>query len=282
MSALAPGELRARNRPFVVLAVAFVRAVCGLCLAFPLASLVEQSGVGQRAEGDRALFQGGGYLLVELLRLHGTSLAAAARGLLPVLALGLLLTAACNAVLLVTINARERLSSLPWLSLSLSRMPALSVLGLGTVIAQGLIVLLGALAADSVPNWLDRPQLSSALQAVAWLLTLLAAGGLGGFADLTRAALIREQATLPHALVRAWTCAKARPIRAHFGWLPYALPLLAAALLAYALTGALDVSRPGAWRVAMVFCLHQLVILVSVAARAAWFARALRFVAAAH
>ena len=105
MNALGPGEIRARRRPFVVLAIAGLRILSGFCLAWPLASLVASSGVGLRPEGDRALFEAGGYLLLELLRLQGGALTAASRGLVPVLLLGLVLTAACNAALLVALNA---------------------------------------------------------------------------------------------------------------------------------------------------------------------------------
>jgi hypothetical protein len=45
------------------------------------------------------------------------------------------------------------------------------------------------------------------------------------------------------------------------------------------LSGLIDVSRPGAWRLVAVFAAHQLVIVTSLAARAGWFARALRLVA---
>ena len=97
MTPLGPSEMRARRRPFVVLSIAGVRLLLGLCLALPLASLVAESGVGQSPRGDRALFEGGGYLLLEVLRVQGANLAATARGLVPLLLLGLLVTAACNA-----------------------------------------------------------------------------------------------------------------------------------------------------------------------------------------
>ena len=49
--------------------------------------------------------------------------------------------------------------------------------------------------------------------------------------------------------------------------------------IAAQLTGWLDVSRPGTWRITLVFVAHQLVVLASVALRAAWYARALRLTA---
>lgn len=281
MSPLSPGEIRARRRPFVVLGVALLRLFCGCCLALPLASLVAEAGVGLRPEGDRALFEGGGYLLLEVARLHGQALAGAARGLLPVLALGLLVTAACNAALLVALNTHGRLSSLPWLTRAAARVPALSVLGVGTALAQGLLLLVGAIAADGFPEPLAKPQLASLLQLLPWLVAALGAGALGGFADVTKAALVRYESPLPVALSRSWQTLRTRPWRSAFGWLPYAAPYALAALAATFVTSGLDVSRPGAWRVAAVFAVHQAVVVVGVACRAAWFARALRAVCAA-
>ena len=93
MSDLSPGEIRFARRPFAILGVAAVRLLVGFLLAWPLAAVVSESGIGLRSEGDRALFEGGGYLLLELLRLHGADFAASLRGLAPLAALGLVVTA---------------------------------------------------------------------------------------------------------------------------------------------------------------------------------------------
>lgn len=276
MTPLAPGDIRARRRPGVILTVALGRLLCGLCLAWPLASLLAESGVGQRAEGDRALFEGGGYLLLEVLRLHGPALSAALRGLLPVLALGFLLGTLGNAALLVALNLRGALRGVDWLARALARLPALCVLGVGTTLAQGLVLLLAALAADGLPDPLAQPRLATAFSLLPWAGAALAAGALGGFSDVTKAALVRHESSLVVALGHAWLTARARPLFGTFGWLPYAAPFLAAVALAAPLTEWLDVSRPGAWRVGLVLALHQLVIVVAVSVRAAWYARALR------
>lgn len=280
MTQAPPGEIQARRRPFVILSIALGRLAVGLCLASPLASLFAESGVAQRAEGDRALFEGGGYLLVELLRLHGPALAAALRGLLPLLTLAWLLTALGNAALLVALSARDRLGPLSWLSPALSRLPALCVLGVGTALAQGLLLLLGALLADGVPEPLTSPRQVTLLQVSLWLAAWLAASALGGFADVVKAALVRHDSPLVVALARAWQAARSRPFFGFFGWTPYAVPLALAALGSAWATGVLDVSQPGAWRVAAVLVLHQSVVLIAVACRAAWYARALRGVCA--
>jgi hypothetical protein len=265
----------------VILGVALARLFCGLCLAMPLASVLSEAGLGQRAEGDRALFESGGYLLVEVLRLHGATVTAAARGLLPVLALGLVLTSLGNGALLLALQTQGRLRGSALLSAAFSRLPALCAIAVGTALTQGLVLLVAAVLADGLPAPLSRPQQGTALQVALWLVALLAAGALGGFGDVAKAALVRYESSAVAALGRAWRVVSLRPTFGLLGWVPFSLPFAAAVLGASWLAGAVDVSRPGAWRVAAVFAAHQSVIVVAVACRAAWFAAALRAVCAA-
>ena len=281
MTPLGPAEMRARRRPLVVLAIAAFRLLFGFCLAWPLATLVSESGVGQTPTGDRALFEGGGYLLLELARLQGANLAATVRGLLPLLLLGLALTAACNAALLIALNVRERLELKSWLGQALTRWPALLVLGFGTGFVQLMIVVLATLGSDAVPEPLARPVAASLGQLAVWLLAAALAGGAGGFSDVVKASLVRHGEGLMPALGRAARCLRLRPLATCFGFVPFAAVFLACALGAALLSEKLDVSAPGAWRVGAVFALHQLVVVSSVALRASWFARALRLAASA-
>jgi hypothetical protein len=281
MTLLGPSDVQARRRPFVVLSVAALRLVAGFCLAFPLASLLGSSGVGAHADGDRVLFEGGGYLLLEVLRLQGPSLLAVMRGLVPVLALGLLLTALCNAALLVALNVNGRLELRAWLSRAFERLPGVVVLGVGTALGQAVLFGLGVLLSAAIPASLSNPLRSSALELATWLVVALGAGALGGAADVAKACFVRSQAGLAAALRQAFSCLSRRPFLASFGWLPYALLFGAAMAAAGWLSGGLDVSRPGGSRVAAVFVVHQLVILLSVALRAVWFARASRLAAVA-
>jgi hypothetical protein len=271
--------MRARRRPLVVLSIAGVRLLLGLALALPLASLVAESGVGQSPRGDRVLFEAGGYMLLEVLRLQGPNLAAAARGVLPLLLVGFMLTAACNAALLVALNLRGRLRWGPWLSRAFSYVPAQVVLGVGTGLAQLVVLLAGLLLTDAVPTSLERPVAVSAMELSIWLLAALVTGGLGSVSDVAKAALVRDDAGLTAAVQRAFACARRAPVTAILGFLPYGLLLIAAVWGAAHLTSLLDVSRGGAWRVACVLVLHQAVSLASVALRAAWYARALRLAA---
>jgi hypothetical protein len=279
VSPLGPGLIRATRRPLLVLSVAALRIFAGLCLAWPLSSLLTSTGVGLRAEGDRALFEGGGYLLLELVRLRGSELEAVARGLLPVLVLGLVLTAACNAALLVGLNLHGRLRGRELLSRAGERLPALVVLGVGTALAQLVLIIAGLIAVEAIPESLAQPVATSCAQGALWLVVALAAGALGGFSDVVKASLVRHESRLGDGLSRALKCLKHLPIRATFGWIPCALACFFVAILVAKLCELCDVGQAGAWRVAAIFTLHQLVILTAVGARAAWFARALRLVA---
>jgi hypothetical protein len=279
VSALGPSEISAWRRPFAVLAIAGLRLFAGFCLALPFSSLVASTGIGMRAEGDRALFEGGGYLLLELLRLHVGELVATARGLMPLLLLGLVLTCACNVALLIALDVRERLPSREWLALTWARLPAQLVVVTGAALAQLVLVFAGSVAIGAIPEPLAKPVATTLGQIAVLVLIAVLAGAVGGFADVTKASLVRHEAPLSQSLARGWSCVRSRPISACFGWVPWAAPFVLAGLLAARLSEVIDVSRPGLWRIASVFLVHQLVILVGVACRAAWFARALRLVA---
>lgn len=282
MTPLGPGEIRARRRPFVVLAIAGLRLLAGFCLALPLQSLVAASGVGLRVEGDRALFEGGGYLLLEVLRLEGPELAAVARGLFPLLGLALLLGLTANATLLVALNFGGRLALGEWLTRSLQRLPGLVVLSLGTALGQLVLFALGAALAGAVPDVMSRPLATSAARVAVWLACACIAGALGGLSDVAKACFVRHDASIVSALRQARSCLRGRPLPACFGWLHYAVALGLAVLAAAKASELLDVSKPGGLRLVAVLAVHQLVVLLAVALRASWFGRALRLAASAR
>lgn len=276
MSAVGPGQLRARARPLLIASIAGLRAAFALCLAWPLASLVASSGIGARSQGDRALFEDGGYLLLEVARQKGPTLLAAAQGLLPLLGLGLVAGTLFNAALLVGLNQSERLRVPALIERSVSALPRLVMLGAATGLLQLLVVLAASILVEAVPQPLARPVLGSAGQGAIWLAAGAVLGALGGSADVARAASVRHALPLGDAVRAAVQLLLRRPFLSCFGWLPYAALVAVAAALASALAEVLDVSRPGAWRPLLVFAAHQLVVLTAVAARAGWYARALR------
>jgi len=281
VSSLGPSEISARRRPGLIVVIALLRLALGLCLSFPLSSLVSASGIGLRAQGDRVLFEGGGYLLLELLRRQGDALTAALRGLLPLFGVGLLLGAAANVALLVALDVRERLTSHDWLVRAWARFPAQLVIAAGAGLSKVLLLVLTAGALDSMPSWPNAPIATSVAQLASLLPFVLLLCAVGGFEDVVKAALVRHDAPLEDGLARAARCLRRQPLVAAFGWLPYAALLALTGLAVARLVQALDVSQPGAWRVFAVFAAHQLVVALSVACRAGWYARALRLAATA-
>lgn len=276
MTALEAHEIRAQRRPWLLLSIAGLRLSGGFIVALPLAAIVAESGIGLRGEGDRALFEDGGYLLLELLRLKGSVLGAAARGLLPLLALALAFTCFCNVALLLALNVRGRVAFGAWLSRAAQLLPAQLVVSAGAALTKLALLFIGAVAAAAIPDWQTKPVQTSVAQLAAFLPFVVLCGAVGGVEDLTKASLVRRSAPLMASLSRAARRVRERPLAAGFGWLPYALGFVLVALLASKLVEVIDVARPGSWRIAAVFVVHQLVTITSVACRAAWFARALR------
>lgn len=279
MSQLGPDEIRARRRPRFVLSLAALRLLFGACLAYPISALVDSSGVALGPDGDRVLFESGGYLLLELLRLQGGALLSTLRGLLPLLGAGLLLTALCNTALLVALNVRERFTLSGLLAEAVPRTFGVAALGSGALLAQVLLLVLGLLLSAAVPDALAHPQRTSLGQALVWLLVLTLSGAVGGVADVAKGSLVRYRAPLGASLTHAMRCMRSRPLRVCFGWLPPAVLVVALALGTSELCALVDVGLPGAARIFAVFALHQLVVLASTAARASWLAHALRLIA---
>ena len=279
MSRPGPGEHRAASRPLVIASLALVRLLAGFALALPLASVAAESGVGHHAAGDRVLFEAGGYQLLELLRLQGPSLLATLRGLLPLLPGGLLLTAACNVVLLVTLDTQGSLRLAEWLPRSVQRLPVVLTIGAGAGLCQLAVLMLGGSLVAAVPSWMTRPVQQSALELGTWLVFLALASAVGGVADVAKACSVRHESGFAQALQHTAARLRARPLVTCFGWLPYGAVFVAAVLAVAPVTEALDVSSPGAWRVVLVLVCHQAVIALAVALRAAWYARALRLAA---
>jgi hypothetical protein len=279
MSAVGPGRLRARAHPWLISCVAALRAGAGLCLAWPLASLLASSGVGARSEGDRALFEAGGYLLLEVARVQGPALMATAQGLLPLLGVSLVLTTLCNALLLVGLNQSERLRWSELLRRALERTPQLLAITAGAGLAQVVLVVIGSALVAALPEPLAKPVAATLLQGGAWLVVALSMGAVGGTSDVAKASLVRNDVRLTEALAHAAQITLRRPLLSAWGFVPYSLPFLLGVALAARLTEAVDVSKTGWWRVLAVFVVHQLVIVLAVAMRAAWYARTLRLTA---
>ena len=247
-------------------------------LALPFAAAVRASGVTQFPAGDRALFEPGGALLLELVASE-SSLFAALVG--PTLLLLLLIGIAGvipEFLLLwaVSPSAREeRLSdgarrALPWLV----------VLGIALVPLRALTLGLTFAFALTAHSWFESARDVRIADLVFAALLIGAAGVqlvISALRDLSSCALVERRVPLLTAIRIARSGLSLRSCGL------YAASLGAAAALYVAggwLTQALDVSRPEVWRAASVLILHQALIGVGIALRVGWLSRATRVIRA--
>lgn len=267
-----------------VLAVALdfaLRAAAGLVLASPLLAAVASTGITRFPEGDRLLFEPGGLMLVEVARTLSSAVvpllqAELVMGL--VLALGLVVP---YAVLLVALSRREPRTLSELFGTALTRVPPLVALQGLTLLAESAALLALATFAAGLRETLVG---ATSRRADLVFLAVLALGGLvllglGALRDLSSAACVEETLGSPAALRRGVASLLRAPgaVCSGFG---AALVAAGACVAAGALlTGALDVGRPGAFRVALVLLVHQAVLLGRSVVRAFWLHRALGLVA---
>lgn len=256
-----------------------LRGAAGLLLASPVVAAVASTGIARFPEGDRLLFEPGGLMLAEVARsLWSAAVPLIRAELVTGLALGVALIVP-YALLLVALSGRASSAAALW-SEVVTRVPSLLALHGLTLLAQG-----GALLALGTVAFQLRGALVGATSRGADLVLVggallggLLALGLGALRDLASAACVHGSLSSRAALADGVTALRRLPGRVLYGWAP---PLGAGAALVGAgalLTGALDVSRPGAWRVALVLAVHQAVLLGRCLCRAFWLRRALGLV----
>jgi hypothetical protein len=262
-----------------VLLVWLFRAVAAFALAYPAARTVSAF-LPQSPSADALLFAPGALHAFEAVRAGGRAIQASLEGsalvfLLVSLAALLPLTMALVGLL----HPRETTADL--VARATALLPPLIALGGATALSRavGLAAIAGAASAlaGSLESAIDERASDLLVYGSALVATLpLLALGIGH--DLSRAAVIRHDVRARTAVVVALSTLRSAPRAALLGW---AVPALASAGVitgAAWLTGALDVSRPGAWRVAAVAITHQAAVLVLVALRLRWLGRALTLV----
>ena len=246
--------------------------------AAPVGRAFAGTGVGRLPDGDGALFQPGGLLLVETLRIGGGVLGAAMRGAttttmvlgaVGLLPLSALLAALCH-------SGKLRLST--WTARALEHVPAFALLSGITLVLQALLAMLTTAMLfaldDPLRRFFDERAHELALATLA-LPAVLAALFFGLAEDVARAHAVRRRSTGWRAWLAALGLLLRRPGAVLIGWFAPALWAIAALGAAELLTRALDVSQPGAARLLGVVVVHQLAALVFAFGRASWLARAL-------
>ena len=260
-----------RNWRYVGVQLAF-RVLSGWVVALPVVSVLGAAIAGY-PEGDAALFEPGGELLVEVWRLRRDELRAAFGVSLRLAALCALLGLWPLGMLLESFR-RPRARGRRVAGRALAHWPALAAIGGTALLAQALVIAGGA-AFSPVARELgaDLAALGADLLGVLPLaLGGAAALGLAVAADLGRIAVVRSGSRGIAAPRRALGAAARSPFGFLGAWALAKLGTIVAMAGAAALTAVVAVHHPGDWRVAVAAAAHLGVLVVDVLGRAAWLA----------
>ena len=268
------------RRPLGVTLYFASHAAAALLLSLPTVALVSGTGVGRFPEGDRLLFQPGGVVAAEVA---GNLLSAIPGHVASLLGAGTLLAVLLlvpHTALLVSLSSRENESQAATWGRAIGRVPAtISLSGLA-LLAQALVlfatVTLAGCLKDALGGTTTRHADLAYLAAIALGACLVLA--LGIVRDLGRAAVVRDALDSKTALLAGLRAFATAPLRSLLGWLTPALAGVALVALGALLATALDVSRPGAWRVWLVALVHQLVAYALCFCRAFWLTASLEVV----
>jgi hypothetical protein len=264
-------------RPLAVTLYYASHAVAAALLALPATALVAGTGIGRFESGDRLLFQPGGVILAEVARIlapEAPSHVASSLGTATVVGVLLLVP---HAALLVTLARDDRQPHAAVWGRACGHLPAL--LSLSGIAALAQVVLLsGTLAmADelraSLGSWTARSADLAYVVVIALGLVVMLAVGIAR--DLGRAAVVRGALGSRAALEAGLKALARAPGRALYRWALPALGGLALVAIGAGLTALLDVSRPGAWRVALVMVVHQAIAYGLCFCRAFWLSASL-------
>lgn len=252
------------------------RLLAGLLLGLPLFSTVSASGIGQFEAGDRLLFQPGGLYLTELARLSfGAVVPLTNTAIVTALLLSVLLLLPHGA-LLAALADRERQPFSTHLGRGAKSLPALLALSGLTLIAQGIVLVFFASMTGVARRALSE---SAPPAADVTALAVLALGGLVALAlgvarDVCRASAVVESSDSRAALRSGLGALAKCPIAVLRGYLPPAVAGLALFGGAAVVTGWLDVSQPGDFRLPLVALLHLAALAGLALCRARWLATA--------
>jgi hypothetical protein len=165
---------------------------------------------------------------------------------------------------------------------AVGHLPPLLLLSGLALFAQAVVLFAAVSVAGMVRNSLSEGTTRSADLAYLAVVTigLLLSLAVGLVRDLARAAVVRGSPSTKAALRESLTTFARAPHRSLLGWAAPAATGLALVAFGAVLTGALDVSRPGAWRVWLVALVHQAIAYSLCWCRAFWLGTSLAIVTA--
>lgn len=262
--------LAAHQRWGLVAVLYAYRAMVGLALAIAPSSVLGAYVAGY-PEGDAVLFEPGGVVLVDVLRLAGRPLAGLGALAIPAFVVAIFFGLLPIAALLVGLGTREQLRASTLLRRSMAPMTTLGLLELLAAVAQGGLLALGALFGVGLGQALHlAPPTRDLVVVAAMVVALTAVACVRTVAALAQAAAVDEGAGMYQATargVRAWRRSEALPLWAYAWRAALGLCTLAvAALLAPRLPLVASVA------------LHQAAIAIAAYLDADWRAVSLRVV----
>jgi hypothetical protein len=263
-----------------VLMVWLFRVGAGLAVSYPTARVVGVFIPPAFPTSDAALFEPGGLYAVEAVRLGGRAITASLEGSGFVFLLGSI--AACFPLAIALTGLLHPDESVGRLARRAAEaMPSLVVLGGTFALLQtiGMAIVAGGIAtfSGSLDAVMDEPLADICVWLVALAATLPVVG-IGLIHDLARAAVLRHETRARGAMFAALGVVRRMPRIVVARWFFPAIAGVGLVGVAAFVSGALDVSRPGAARVAGVFMLHQATVLGLVVLRLFWLGEALRLV----
>lgn len=264
------------RRPGLIVAYAVYLLVAGLAVAAPWAALIHGAVTGY-PRGDAELFDRGGIMLVESIRLaaRGAPVAMTSSGLAVLLtgALGLL----PFAVLIAGLGREGRVRA-PFLAARAVRpLGTLTLLWGTSFAAQAILAALVALLGAKIIGALHLAARGEAIaHVILALITLLALLPVGVARDLAAVSAVNDETRFYTSSARALRVLRRAFGRALGAYLSRSLLALAVLLAAFWIPAALRGSdAPPA--VGIPFAIHQLAIVIAVFLRASWLASAIRF-----
>jgi len=279
---LTTASMRARRHPRAVLAVWAWESVLALLAAWPAASLV-RAAYGDDPRGDAPLWTPGGHALLDFALSEQHGLRGVTTGAVLVLVVGAVGGLVPMAALMTSIAyaTRERRAAgfIRCLTEGLRRFRPMLVLLVVALVAQALVLGVGAAAGTLVESWAHGSMgeaRAEQLQGFVLALFLLGASAVGVAHDLARAAVVRFEVRGARALVLGVRTLRLAPLPLWWSWAWRALASVAPVVAVAAVAGPLG-SR-GAAALLFLVVLHQSVVLARVAFRASWLAKALRAV----
>lgn len=256
--------------------------VLGLLVVFPVLGAIRASNLVSGPHGDAVLFQPGGLIIAELLRVGAGAIQVATRTALVswlIAAMVGLLPLACA---LDLIWIRE--STLAQRAARAMRLfPKFLGLGGIALLSQGALLLAGSLLSALVgAATKSAPEPVKDLAPLAtFALAVLACGAVGCVLDVARAALVQVDYVTSEAMQHAVLRLRQRPWELLLGgYVSAAAAAFGYAAAAWFMTAQVELSGPSKLGLALAFGVHQLAVLFAIAFRVRWLSQSLELSAA--